>query len=101
MFDNYMLLALILLFIGLVGVVVRKNIFTIFMSVELMLNAVALIFASIARAQGSMEGQVIVLLIIALAAAEAAFGLALIVLMHKEKQSLNIEDFNELRTEQC
>lgn len=101
MFDFYMILAMILLFVGLFGVVVRKNIFTIFMCVELMLNAVALLFASIARAQGSMEGQVIVLLIIALAAAEAAFGLALIVLMHRQKDSLNIEDFSELRTEQC
>ncbi|ANE32143.1 NADH-quinone oxidoreductase subunit NuoK [Campylobacter hyointestinalis] len=97
MLDLYLLVALILFFIGMLGVVLRKNIFTIFMSVELMLNAVALIFAAFARANLNLDGQVIVLLIIAIAAAEASFGLALIVLMYKQKRNLNIENYNELK----
>lgn len=97
MLDLYLLVALILFFIGMLGVVLRKNIFTIFMSVELMLNAVALIFAAFARANLNLDWQVIVLLIIAIAAAEASFGLALIVLMYKQKRNLNIENYNELK----
>ncbi|EAJ5694148.1 NADH-quinone oxidoreductase subunit NuoK [Campylobacter fetus] len=97
MLDFYILVALILFFIGVLGVILRKNIFTIFMSVELMLNAMALIFATFARQSLNLDGQVIVMLIIAIAAAEASFGLALIVLLYKKKQSLNIDIFDELK----
>lgn len=99
MFNLYALIALLLLFLGFAGIIIRRNIFTILMSVELMLNSIALLFACIARAQGVMDGHIIVLLIIALAAAEAAFGLGLVVLLYKNKQSLNIEKYNELRDE--
>ncbi|ANV97930.1 NADH-quinone oxidoreductase subunit K [Helicobacter enhydrae] len=97
MFKLYLLVALILFCIGTLGVLVRKNIFTIFMSIELMLNAVALMFAVFARENLNLDGHVIVMLIIALAAAEASFGLALIVLLYKKKQSLRITDFNVLK----
>ncbi|ANE35225.1 NADH:quinone oxidoreductase I, membrane subunit K [Campylobacter iguaniorum] len=99
MLNLYLSVAIILFVIGVVGVLARKNIFSVFMSVELMINAAALVFASFARQNLSFDGHAIVMLIIALAAAEASFGLALIVLLYKQKSSLNIESFNELRDE--
>lgn len=97
MFNLYLIVSILLFCIGILGVVLRKNIFIIFMSIELMLNATALLFAVFARAHSNLDGQVIVMLIIALAAAEASFGLALIVLLYKRKQNLDIENFDELR----
>lgn len=97
MLNLYLSVAIVLFVIGVVGVLARKNIFSVFMSVELMINAAALVFASFARQSLSLEGHGAVMLIIALAAAEASFGLALIVLLYKQKSSLNIESFNELR----
>ncbi len=97
MLKFYILVALALFFIGALGVLLRRNVFTIFMSVELMLNAIALMFAAFARESLNLDAQVIVMLIIALAAAEASFGLALIVLLYKKKQSLHIDDFDALK----
>lgn len=99
MVNAYLVLALLLFFIGLLGVVIRRNLFTIFMSIELMLNATGLMFATFSRATLNIDGQISVLLIIALAAAEAAFGLGLIVLIYRQKQNLNVEIFNELKDE--
>ena len=99
MVENYIFVAILLFVIGIFGVILRKNIFTIFMSIELMLNAVALLFAIFARVNLNLDGQVIVMLVIAIAAAEASFGLALITLLHKSKQSLNIDSFKELKDE--
>ena len=97
MVENYIFVAILLFVIGIFGVILRKNIFTIFMSIELMLNAVALLFDIFARVNLNLDGQVIVMLVIAIAAAEASFGLALITLLHKTKQSLNIDSFKELK----
>lgn len=97
MVENYIFVAILLFVIGIFGVILRKNIFTIFMSIELMLNAVALLFAIFARVNLNLDGQVIVMLVIAIAAAEASFGLALITLLYKSKQSLNIDSFRELK----
>lgn len=99
MANAYLILALVLFFIGLLGIVIRRNLFTMFMSIELMLNATGLMFATFARTSLNYDGHISVLLIIALAAAEAAFGLGLIVLMYKQKQDLNIEIFDELKDE--
>lgn len=92
----YVTLAMILFSIGVLGVIARKNIFIIYMSIELMLNAVNLIFVSLGRYYESMNPQVIAMLIIAVAAAEAAVFLSLIVVLYRQKKSLNSDMFTIL-----
>ena len=92
----YIILASLLFSIGILGVIARKNIFIIYMSIELMLNAVNLIFVSMGRYYESMNAQVIAMLIIAVAAAEAAVFLSMIVVLYKQKKSLDSDVFNVL-----
>ncbi|MBE0492443.1 MAG: NADH-quinone oxidoreductase subunit NuoK [Sulfurospirillum sp.] len=92
----YVTLAMILFSTGLVGVIVRKNIFIIYMSIELLLNAIILLFVALARYYESMDAQVIALFVIAVAAAEAAVFLSLIVVLYRHKKSLNCESFTIL-----
>ena len=93
---SYISLAMILFSIGILGVISRKNIFIIYMSIELMLNAVNLIFISLGRYYESMQPQVISIIIVAIAAAEAAIFLSLIVVLFRRKRSLNSDLFNVL-----
>jgi len=93
---SYITLAMILFSIGFLGVISRKNIFIIYMSIELMLNAINLIFVSVGRYYESIDPQVIALLIIAIAAAEAAVFLSLIVVMYRRKGTLNSDIFTVL-----
>ncbi len=95
--QPYLLVSAILFFIGVAGVLTRKNIFIIFMCIELMLNAVNLTFVSFSRFLGHLNGQAIVFLIIAVAAAEAAIGLSIVILMFKNKESLSVDDFNTMK----
>lgn len=95
--NAYLLVSAILFFVGVAGVITRKNIFIIFMSIELMLNAVNLTFVSFSRYLNNMSGQAIVFLVIAVAAAEAAIGLAIVILLFKNKDSLNIDDFDTMK----
>lgn len=93
---SYIALASILLSIGILGVISRKNIFVVYMSIELMLNAVNLIFVALARYHESMNSQVMAMLIIAVAAAEAAVFLSLIVVLYRQKKSVNTDTFTVL-----
>lgn len=90
---SYITLAMILFSIGILGLVSRKNIFIIYMSIELMLNAVNMIFVSLGRYYESINPQVIAMIIIGLAAAEAAVFLSLIVVLYRKKKSLNADLF--------
>ena len=90
--SHYLILAAVLFAIGAVGVVVRRNALVIFMCVELMLNAVNLTFLAFARYQGSADGQVIAFLVMALAAAEAAVGLAILLLVFRHRKSVHVDD---------
>jgi len=92
----YITLAMILFSIGFLGVISRKNIFIVYMSIELMLNAVNLIFISLGRYNMSMQPQVMALIVIAIAAAEAAVFLSLIVVLYRRRKSLNSDVFNVL-----
>jgi NADH-quinone oxidoreductase subunit K len=92
----YIILASLLFSLGILGVIARKNIFIIYMSIELMLNAVNLIFVSMGRYYEAMNAQVIAMLIIAVAAAEAAVFLSMIVVLYKQKKSLDSDVFNVL-----
>jgi NADH-quinone oxidoreductase subunit K len=90
-------LSVILFGLGAVGFVVRRNIITIFMCIELMLNAVNLAFIGFSRYLGNLDGQVLVFFVIVVAAAEAAVGLAIIIAVYRNRGSLSIEDFDSLK----
>ena len=95
---HYFLIASVLLFaIGAAGVVGRKNLFIVFMSIELMLNAVNLSFVALSRALNQLDGHIFVVLVMAVAAAEAAIGLAIVILLFRNKESLNVDDFSLLK----
>jgi NADH-quinone oxidoreductase subunit K len=93
----YLGLSAILFTIGALGVLVRRNAIIIFMSVELMLNAANLVFVAYARYLNSMNGQIIVFFIMAVAAAEVAVGLALIVAIFHTKQSIDVDEISNLK----
>jgi NADH-quinone oxidoreductase subunit K len=95
--SYYMALSAILFTIGVAGVMVRRNLIVMFLSVELMLNAVNLAFIALGRRIGSMDGQVIVFFAMTVAAAEAAVGLALIIASFRNRETLNADELNLLR----
>jgi NADH-quinone oxidoreductase subunit K len=87
----------LLFILGVVGVLTRRNALIVLMSVELMLNAANLSFIAFARHHGNADGHVFAVFVMAIAAAEAAVGLALIILLFRHKVSVNLEDFNILK----
>ena len=93
----YLILGAVLFTIGAVGVLVRRNVIVIFMSIELMLNAVNLAFVAFARQWHQMDGQVIVFFVMTVAAAEAAVGLAIIISMFRNRETTNVDELNLLR----
>ena len=95
--HHYMALSAILFFIGVFGVLYRRNLIVMFMSVELMLNAVNLSFVTFARYTQSMDGHVIAFFIMALAAAEAAVGLAILVMIFRNKATVQADDLKLMR----
>lgn len=95
--SYHLILSGVLFAIGAMGVLLRRNIIIIFMSVELMLNAVNLSFVAFARQFGSMDGQLIVFFVMAVAAAEAAVGLAIILAVFRNKETTNADELNLLR----
>ena len=92
-----LIVSAILFTIGIVGVLVRRNAIVIFMSVELMLNAANLAFVSFASALHSIEGQVFVFFVMAVAAAEVAVGLAIIVNLFRLRESVFVDQINLLK----
>lgn len=95
--DQYLVLSAIIFSIGTFGVLTRKNAIVIFMCIELMLNAVNLSFIALSNHLGNLDGQVFVLFIMAVAAAEAAVGLALIIAFYRNRDSIVVDDFNLLK----
>lgn len=93
----YLALSAVLFAIGAVGVIVRRSLIVIFMAIELMLNAVNLAFVALARMQGSVEGQVVVLFVIAVAAAEAAVGLAIFIQLYRARETIDADEVATLR----
>lgn len=94
---HYMILSAILFSIGTFGVLTRKNMIVIFMCIELMLNSVNLTFIALSHHLGNMDGQVFVFFVMTVAAAEAAVGLALIIAFYRNKESIEVDDFNLLK----
>jgi NADH-quinone oxidoreductase subunit K len=95
--QYYLILSAILFGLGAVAFVVKRNIITIFMSIELMLNAVNLAFIAFSQAKNKLDGQVFVLFVIVVAAAEAAVCLGVIILTARNRRSLNIERVDLLK----
>ncbi len=95
--NHYLLLSAILFSVGILGVLLRKNILVILMSIELMLNAVNLTFVAFSRYSANIDGQVMVFFVMTIAAAEAAVGLALTVTVYKKFREVNIRFFEHLR----
>jgi NADH-quinone oxidoreductase subunit K len=93
----YLILGAILFIIGVVGVLTRRNAIVILMCIELMLNSVNLTFVVFSRYLASMTGQVFVLMTVAVAAAEVAVGLALIIALYRQKKTADIDDINILK----
>ena len=95
--SYYLVLSAILFGLGVIAFVFKRNIITIFMAIELMLNAVNLAFVAFAKMHGQLEGQVFVFFVIVVAAAEAAVGLAIVIQIVRNRQTLNIERVNLLK----
>jgi NADH-quinone oxidoreductase subunit K len=95
--SYFVALSAVLFVIGVAGVVLRRNIIVIFMSIEVMLNAVNLAFVALGRRLGSMDGQVIVFFVMTVAAAEAAVGLAIILSVFRNRETVNADELNLMR----
>jgi NADH-quinone oxidoreductase subunit K len=94
---NYIYLATTLFAIGAATVLIRRNAIVVFMGVELMLNATNLAFVTFARMRGSLDGQVIALFVMVVAAAEVVVGLAIIMAIFRARRSASVDDANLLK----
>ena len=95
--EYYLILSAIIFAIGVIGVLIRRNLIVVLMSIELMLNAVNLTFIAFSNWLGSMDGQVIVFFVMAVAAAEAVVGLAIIISVFRHRQSLDPQEMQLLK----
>ena len=95
--SYYLVLSAVLFGLGVIAFVFKRNIITIFMAIELMLNAVNLAFVAFSKALGKFDGEVFVLFVIVVAAAEAAVGLGIIILTARNRRSLNVEHVDLLK----
>ncbi len=95
--DHYLVLSAILFAIGTAGVFVRRNLITILLSVEIMLNAVNLTFVAVGRYLGTVDGQIITFFVMTVAAAEAAVGLALVIALFRHRETLSPDAFTALK----
>ena len=94
---HYLTLSFLLFVIGIVGVLVRRNLLTVLMSIELILNAVNLNLIACSRQLGDLSGQLFAIFVITVAAGEAAIGLAIIISLYRLKGSVNLDDAAEMK----
>jgi NADH-quinone oxidoreductase subunit K len=95
--DHYLVLSAVLFSIGTAGVFLRRNLITMLLSIEIMLNAANLTLVAFGRQLGSVDGQVIVFFVVTVAAAEAAVGLAIVIALYRLKESLDPDSFRSLK----
>jgi NADH-quinone oxidoreductase subunit K len=95
--QHYLVVSVLLFCLGLLGVLVRRNVLVIYMSLELMLNAANLALVAFSRFNNNLDGQVIVFFIITVAASEVAVGLALIVALYRRRHTTHVEDLTALK----
>ena len=89
---HYLILSLLLFIVGATGFIIKKNIISVFLCLELMLNAVNLSFVAFSRHLNQVSGQIIVFFVMVVAAAEAAVGLAITVVLYRNRKTLNVDD---------
>jgi NADH-quinone oxidoreductase subunit K len=95
--SHYIALSAILFVIGAAGFIFRRNVITVFMCIELMLNAVNLAFMAFSHFRGNLDGQLFVFFVIVVAAAEAAVGLALIIALYRSRDTLAIDEIDSMK----
>jgi NADH-quinone oxidoreductase subunit K len=95
--EHYLVVSGLLFAVGLLGVIMRRNLLVIYMCLELMLNAANLALVAMSHFKGALSGQVVVFFIITVAAAEVAVGLALIVALYRKRQTAHVEDLTSLK----
>ncbi len=95
--NHYLILSAILFAIGTSGVFLRRNLITMLLSVEIMLNAVNLTFVAVGRYLGTVDGQIITFFVMTVAAAEAAVGLGIIIAIFRNRESLDVDDASVLK----
>jgi NADH-quinone oxidoreductase subunit K len=95
--NHYLLLSGLLFAIGTAGVFLRRNLITVLLSIEVMLNAVNLTFVAVGRFQGSVDGQIITFFVMTVAAAEAAVGLAIVIALFRHRETLSPDAFTSLK----
>ena len=95
--SHYLIVSAVLFSIGTAGVFLRRNLITILLSIEIMLNAVNLSFVAFGRFLGNVDGQIITFFVMTVAAAEAAVGLAIVIALFRHRESLNPDAFTSLR----
>ncbi|BCS34663.1 NADH-quinone oxidoreductase subunit K 1 [Luteitalea sp. TBR-22] len=95
--NHYLLLSALLFSIGTAGIFLRRNLITLLLSVEIMLNAVNLTFVALGRFNGSVEGQIITFFVMTVAAAEAAVGLAIVIALFRHRETLTPDAFTSLK----
>jgi NADH-quinone oxidoreductase subunit K len=95
--NHYLILSGVLFSIGTAGVFLRRNLITILLSIEIMLNAVNITFVSVGRFQNSVDGQIITFFVMTVAAAEAAVGLALVIALFRHRETLSPDAFTSLK----
>jgi NADH-quinone oxidoreductase subunit K len=95
--GHYLILSAILFCTGTMGVFLRRNVITMLLSIEVMLNAVNVAFIAFGRTMGSADGQVIMFFVVTVAAAEAAVGLALVIALFRHRETLNPDTFTSLK----
>ena len=95
--NYYLVLSALLFAIGTAGVFLRRNLITVLLSIEIMLNAVNLTFVAVGRYLGTVDGQIIVFFVMTVAAAEAAVGLALVISLFRHRETLNPDAFTSLK----
>jgi NADH-quinone oxidoreductase subunit K len=95
--NHYLVLSGLLFSIGTAGVFLRRNLITVLLSIEIMLNAVNLMFVSVGRQQGTVDGQIITFFVMTVAAAEAAVGLALVIALFRHRETLSPDAFTSLK----
>jgi NADH-quinone oxidoreductase subunit K len=95
--DHYLIVSALLFCLGLLGVIMRRNLLVIYMSLELMLNAANLALVTFSRFNDNLNGQIVVFFIITVAAAEVSVGLALIVALYRKRRSAHVEDLTNMK----
>jgi NADH-quinone oxidoreductase subunit K len=95
--GHYLVVSAILFALGTAGVFLRRNVITVLLSIEIMLNAVNLSFIAFGRTLGTVDGQIIMFFVVTVAAAEAAVGLALVIALFRHRETLNPDAFTSMK----